>query len=108
MSRSVVHDRVETAKMKIHCVVKGYHECLFDIEVGEHLELSKENGSREQALKVCNTRGQLGHIQGELVPFLWPIADGSKCPFLCFYYLCKSTIPYLAFHVILYSLRSNQ
>jgi len=56
--------------MKIHCVVKGYHECLFDAEVGEQ----KNIGSRGQALKVCNSRGQLGHIQGELVPFLWPIA----------------------------------
>ena len=74
MSRSVVHVRVETAKMKIHCVVKGYHECLFDVEVGEHFELTKKIGSRGQALKVCNSREQLGHIQGELVPYLWPIA----------------------------------
>ena len=73
MSRSVVHGRVETAKMKIHCVVKGYHECLFDVEVGEHFELSKKIGSRGQALKICNSREQLGHIQGALVPFLWPI-----------------------------------
>ena len=73
MSRSVVHARVETAKMKIPCVVKGYRECLFDVEIGEHFELSKKIGSRGQALKVCNSRGQLGHIQGELVPLLWPI-----------------------------------
>ena len=38
MSRLVVHGRVETAKMTNHCVVKGYHECLFDVEVGEHFE----------------------------------------------------------------------
>ena len=35
MSRSVVHGRVETGKIKIHCVVKGDHECLFDVEVGD-------------------------------------------------------------------------
>ena len=58
MSRSVVHGRVETAKMKIHCVVKGYHKCLFDIEVEKHFELSKKIGSRGQALKVCNSSGQ--------------------------------------------------
>ena len=63
MSRSVVHGRVETAKMKIHCVVKGYHECLFDVEVGEHFELSKKIGSRGQALKVCNSREQLARPQ---------------------------------------------
>ena len=63
MSRSVVHGRVETAKMKIHCVVKGYHECLFDIEVEEHFELSKKIGSRGQALKVCNSREQLARPQ---------------------------------------------
>ena len=61
MSRSVVHGRVETVKMKIYCDVKGYHECLSDVEVGEHFELPKKIGSREQALKVCNSRGQLGH-----------------------------------------------
>ena len=70
MSRSVVHARVEIAKMKIPCVVKGYHECLFDVEAREHFELSKKIGSRGQALKVCNSREQLSHIQGELVPFL--------------------------------------
>jgi len=74
MSQSVVHARVETAKVKISCVVKGYHECLFDVEVGEHFELSKKIGSRRQVLKVCTSREQLGHIQGGLVPFLWPIA----------------------------------
>ena len=73
-----MHGRVETAKVKNHCVLKGYHGCLLDVEVGEHFELSKKIGSRRQALKVYNSRGQLGHIQGELVPFLWPIADGSK------------------------------
>ena len=85
MSRSVVHGRVETTKIKIHCVVKGYHECLFDVEVGEYFELSKEIGSRGQALKVCNSREQLalGHSQGALVPFLWPIAYFS-CSMLLF------------------------
>ena len=63
MSRSLVHGRVETAKMKIHCVVKGYHECLFDVEVGEHFELSKKIVSRGQALKVCNSREQLARPQ---------------------------------------------
>jgi len=38
-----MHARVETAKVKIPCVVKGYHECLFDVEVGEHFELSKKS-----------------------------------------------------------------
>jgi len=43
MSRSVVHGRVETTKIKIHCVMKGYHECLFDVEVGEHFEREKSD-----------------------------------------------------------------
>ena len=49
--------------MKLHCVVKGYHECLFDLEDDEHFELSRKIESRGEALKVCNCRGQLGHIQ---------------------------------------------
>ena len=48
MSRSVVHVRVETAKIKIPCVVKGYHECLFDVEVGEHFELSKKSDQEDK------------------------------------------------------------
>jgi len=48
MSRSVVHARVETAKMKIPCVVKGYHECLFDVKVGEHLILSYQKKKSDQ------------------------------------------------------------
>jgi len=57
--------------MKIHCVVKGYHDCLFDVEVEEHFDLSKKIGSRGQAIAV-------GRAQRELVPFLLPIADGSE------------------------------
>ena len=48
MSRSVLHGRAETAKLKIHCVVKGYHECLLDIEVGEHFELSKKTDQEDK------------------------------------------------------------
>ena len=51
MSRSVVHGRVETVKMKIHYVVKGYHECLFDVEVEEHFELPKKNWMKRTSIE---------------------------------------------------------
>ena len=58
-------------------VVKGYHECPFSVEVGKRFVAQKKRGSgdRGNVLKVVNTihnRGQLGHVQRELVAPLWP------------------------------------
>ena len=44
----------------IRCVGKGNHECRF-----------KKRGERENAFKVTNDLGQLGHLQVELVSPLW-------------------------------------
>ena len=44
----------------ILCVVKGNNECRF-----------KKRGERENAFKVTNDWGQLGHLQIELVSPLW-------------------------------------
>ena len=47
----------------ILCVVKGNNECRF-----------KKRGERENVFKVTNDRGQLGHLQIELVNYpLWPL-----------------------------------
>ena len=57
---STQEDRKE-ALLNIRCVVKGYHLCRFEVNVGE---VFTERGN---AFKVVNNRGQLGHLQSELV-----------------------------------------
>ena len=53
----------------IKCVVKGYHLWRFEVNASEVLTAKieeKKRGERGNAFKV-NHRGQLGHIQSELV-----------------------------------------
>lgn len=57
----------EEVKVIIHCVVKGYQECLFDVDIGEEFEIKSKIRSKGRAFKLCNNRGQLGHLQRELV-----------------------------------------
>ena len=57
----------------VHAIVKGYHECPFEVELGDKFSLNRKRGDRGKALKVIDGRGQLGHIQKELVGPLWPI-----------------------------------
>ena len=57
----------------ISCVVKGYHQCPFKVHEGEVFPVSKKMGGRGNAFKVFNERGQLRHLQVELVSALWPL-----------------------------------
>lgn len=68
----------EESVLKIKCVVKGYQECKFSFEVGEEFCVFKKYGDRGRAFRVTNGRGQLGHIQKELVAPLWKFKDGFK------------------------------
>ena len=63
--------RVE-ALLNIRCIVKGYHLCRFGVNVGEVFTANKKRGERGNTFKVVNHRGQLGHLQSELVDPLWP------------------------------------
>ena len=67
-----------TTTVKIHCVVKGYQECRFTVTSGERFQAFRKHGSQGRAFKVVNTRGQLGHLQRELVTLLWPFKDGFE------------------------------
>ena len=55
------------------CVVKGYQECHFDVKDGEVFKALKQIGKKGQAFRIANERGQLGHLQRELVASLWPV-----------------------------------
>ena len=52
-------------------VVKGYHECLFSVDIGDKFVARKKRGDRDNAFKVTDHRGQLGHLQRDLVAPLW-------------------------------------
>ncbi|XP_068741732.1 uncharacterized protein [Montipora capricornis] len=53
-------------ELSVRCVVKGYHECPFEVNVGEIFYAFKKRGERGNAFRVTNDRGQLGHLQIEL------------------------------------------
>jgi len=61
------------ALLNIRCIIKGYHLCCFEVNVGEVFTANKKRGERGNAFKVENHRGQLGHLQSELVDPLWPV-----------------------------------
>ena len=60
----------------IQSVVKGYHQYPFTVRTGESFVLEKKIGARGEAFRVVNSKGQLGHIQKELVTILWPLLKG--------------------------------
>ena len=49
--------------LNIRCLVKVYHLCRFEVNVGEVSSADKKRGERGNAFKVINHRGQLGHLQ---------------------------------------------
>jgi len=59
-----------SVNISISCVVKRYHLCSFKVK--EVFLVSKKRGERGNAFKVFDERGQLGHLQAELVSPLWP------------------------------------
>ena len=70
---------VNTGRMlTVDAIVKGYHECPFNVGTEdpagqEHFRISRKRADRGNALRVHSSRGQLGHLQKELVSILWPI-----------------------------------
>ena len=64
--------RVE-ALLNIRCSAKGYHLCRSEVNVDEVFTADKKRVERGSAFKVANHRGQLGHLQSELVDPLWPL-----------------------------------
>ena len=69
----IVMAEAQRTTLVVHAIVKGYHECPFEVELGDKFSLTRKLGDRGRALKVTDGRGQLGHIQKELVEPLWPI-----------------------------------
>ena len=61
------------ALLDIRCIVKGSHLCRFEVNVGEVFTATKKRGEHGNAFKVVNHRGQLGHLQSELMDPLWPL-----------------------------------
>ena len=69
-------DRAEVKLTILEAVVKGYHECSFAVHVGDKFVVKQKRGDRVPALRVTDDdRGQLGHLQRELVTVLWPLAE---------------------------------
>ena len=58
---------LEEVLLYVRCIVKGYHLCHFEVNVGEVFTVSKKRGKHGNMFKVVNHRGQLGHLQSKLV-----------------------------------------
>ena len=74
MSESLSHPnnpKNDFSTVEIYCVAKGYHECTFQVEIGEQFVAMQKNGTKGRAFKILNDRGQLGHLERELVEPLW-------------------------------------
>jgi hypothetical protein len=58
-------------ELKVFCLVKGYQESTLNgVRLLEECVTLPKRGQRGKAFRVCNQRGQLGHLQIELVaPF---------------------------------------
>ena len=69
----LVFEMAKQVELSMCCVVKGYQECPFEVNIGEKFYTFKKRGERGNAFKVTNDRGQLGHLQIELVSPLWPL-----------------------------------
>ena len=63
--------KLKIARTEIYCVAKGYHECTFQVEIGERFVAMQKNSTKGRAFKILNDRGQLGHLERELVEPLW-------------------------------------
>ena len=56
------------ALLNIRCItVKDYHLWRFEVNVREVFTVNKKRGEGGNAFKVVNHRGQLGHLQSELL-----------------------------------------
>ena len=52
-------------------MAKGYHDCTFQVEIGERFVAMHKYGTKGRAFKILNDRGQLGHLERDLVDPLW-------------------------------------
>ena len=72
-------DRAEVKLTILEAVVKGYHNCPFAVRVGDKFVVKRKRGDRDPALRVADDdRGQLGHLQRELVTVLLPLTEKAE------------------------------
>ena len=48
------------------------------IKEGDQLVLERKVGERGQAFKIMHEKGQIGHLQQELVSILWPLSFQTR------------------------------
>ena len=73
-----ISDRAEVKLTILEAVVKCYHECSFAVRVGDKFVVKQKRGDRGPPLRVTDDdRGQLGHLQRDLVTVLCYIVNES-------------------------------
>ena len=51
----------------IYCEAKGYHDCTFQVEIGERFVAMQKYGTKGRAFEILNDRGQLGHLERDFI-----------------------------------------
>ena len=96
-------DRAEVKLTILEAVVKGYHECSFAVRVGDKFVVKQKRGDRGPPLRVTDDdRGQLGHLQRDLVTVLWPLTEKVAVLIEIYFEVMRTILPLVV--TILYTL----
>ena len=64
-----------------HCIVKGYHKCLFKMNIGETFYAFKKREELGNACKVASNQGQLATFKSILLVLFGPYTTRLLCKF---------------------------
>ena len=77
----LVFEMAEQVELSIRCVVKGYHECPFEVNIGEKFYAFKKRGERGNAFKATNDRGSSATFKSSLLVLFGPYTKRLLCKF---------------------------
>ena len=63
----LVFEMAKQVELSIRCVVKGYQECQFEVNIGGKSYAFKNRGERGNAFKVTNDRGSSATFKSSLL-----------------------------------------
>ena len=77
----LVFEMAKQVELSIRCVVKDYHECPFEVNIGENFYAFKKRGERGNAFKVTNDRGSSATFKTSLLVLFGPYTKRLLCKF---------------------------
>ena len=79
----LVFEMAKQVELSIRCVVKDYHECPFEVNIGENVYALKKRGERGNAFKVTNDMigGSSATFKTSLLVLFGPYTKRLLCKF---------------------------